>query len=1234
MTKKILSIVIVLCMMLTFVPFIGSAATLLDGGYLMLDNNKAASGDGWNWENGVLTLSQGSEISAIMASVEAEVIVTEDVVLKGALVLSDGGSITTDGYTLTVYGGISGSNADIYNADIVAYAVSVTDVLAVRNSTINVDCTDMSYALGLFANELNVENSVISIAAGIQGDLSSYAMYVGQAKIENSVVVANASGMGIVTSESDGDSTGVLEITNSTVYAHGIVSAIAASMSYQGNMDINALVYNDVTVTTPENGVVSFGAYSDGYNEATYTGVADELGNIAKTVVFEAVNAEALPNGGELPEIPELPENSGDIIDPDEPEEPLYQIGVYGNTIGNEIYITVFAENTHDRVALFTADDTANSSAILVSDDYTELEEYGLREWNFVIDVPAQETEFVIKCRDEATKSYKNGRIFESIKIAPSTTAPAIKELYVGGVNALETSEGDGWYFDAETLTLTLENCTLTQSDTYVNAYGEVINAVIYACGDLNIEFVGENFIENRVEEIPEELTSYGAIWIDATYNDYAGDDLCIAGQGKLTVGLAVSQDVYKTGLVDFSFAIYHYNGVGVDLTGLEVETVVDVYGGVIGVPAIYNVRPFPYAPSYASGNNVTAYKNIEGTMLDENGYDTNDNEAWRVVIETTSAGVDKDGVLNIIDTSAASGKGWSWENGVLTLGGELEFKAISFLLEYEDAKIVLTEDTVLNTKAVTEEDMYYVINSITFMTYTGTLEIETGDYTLTVLNDRGLGIDSYGTLVIDGNVVVDTCNGGYSAINAMGELIVNDSVLTVENGGVDVYSLYDYEAEVDLYGNIVITNSKVYVSTGNEDVFGYPVYADGMYAFNDIIIENSDVTVMGTISALSATNISIKDSTASLYGESVGVEAQLSLNIDSSTVELDSNYAAISVCPSWYGEDGYTGEITLNGVKILVPEGGVIGNGNAVDEYGDEYQTTTIIDSEGNALSSVYIRVANYAEYEIINGKLIITVVTESRINRVALYDADGKCIKTFNTYEIDENGDYVWTIKMDAPAEKTQYIIKGRDAQANSYKKGFTLPTLTVEPEVVFESVEVETRGDKVYVTATTVSDNYDRVAIVNPVDNSYVKYTRNYKIVDGKYEWTIFFDYVEGMDNLIVKARDVRNNRYNNAQAVDITVDAPVEPVVDVAITDYDDEHILVTVTTIPDLYRVKIAYADEPTSYIAYARNPVTKSDDAWTWQMVITKPAETTEYAVDVAYVKAYARYFTYVTYEA
>ncbi len=288
------------------------------------------------------------------------------------------------------------------------------------------------------------------------------------------------------------------------------------------------------------------------------------------------------------------------------------------------------------------------------------------------------------------------------------------------------------------------------------------------------------------------------------------------------------------------------------------------------------------------------------------------------------------------------------------------------------------------------------------------------------------------------------------------------------------------------------------------------------------------------------------------------------------------------------------------------------------------DYETRTI---------PVISAVENTVSHEIINGKLIITVVTESRINRVALYDADGNCIKTYNDYVVSDNGAYVWTIKMTAPTEETTYTVKCRDAETNSYKNGVIFPAFTVVPEVVFESVTVDVRGDKVYVIATTVSDNYDRVAVVNPVDNSYVKYTRNYKIVDGKYEWTIFFDYVEGMEDLVVKARDIRTNHYNNAQAVNIKVEEKVEPVLDVTITPYGETQLLVTVTTIPDLYRVKIAYADDPTSYIAYARNPATKTDDAWTWQIVIAKPAETTEYAVDIAYVKAYARYFTYVTYE-
>lgn len=1232
MTKKILSVVMVLCMMLTFVPFIGSAAQVIDGGYLMLDNNKAASGDGWSWENGVLTLSQSEEVFAIMSSVEADVVVTEDVVLRGALVLSDGGTITTGENTLCVYGGISGMNVDICDSNITSYSIMVTEKLSIKNSTVNAECTDMAYAMGIYSKIFEIENSVVVASAGMQGDALSNAVYVGQASIVNSVVVAKGSGIGFVTTESDNDCTGVLEITNSTVYAEGMLSGVATSYSYQGNMDIDSLVYSDVALTTPVGGVAAFGTYTDGYIDATYTGIADELGSIAKTVVFEANNSEVLPNGGDLPEIPELPEGADTPVEPD---EPLYQIGVWGDVIGNEIFITVIAENTHDRVALFAADDTAISSAIVVSTEYTELEGYDLRQWDMIIDVPAQETEFVIKCRDEATQSYKNGRVFESIKIAPPSTAPYLEELYVGGVNALETPEGDGWYFDADTLTLTLDNCTLTQSDTYVDSYGDAVNAVIYACGDLNIEFVGENFIENRVEEIPEEVTSYGAIWIDGTYNDYAGDELYIGGQGKLTVGLAISQDVYKTGLVEFSFAMFLYNEYsGIDLTGLEPETVVDIYGGVIGVPAIYNVRPFAYAPVYANGNNVTAYKNIEGTMLDENGYDPNNNEAWRVIIETTSAGVDNDGILNIVDTGAAYGDGWSWENGVLTLGGELDFSAIYFLLEYSDAKIVLTDDTVLDTRAKTEEDMYYSIAAISYLTYTGTLEIETGDYTLTILNDRGIGIDSYGTLVINGNVVVDTCSNGSSALSVTGDLVIEESVFTSETGSIDVYSVYDYEADKELFGSITITNSEVYVSSGYEDKFGYPTYDDAMYAYNDITIENSDVTAIGTCVALNANNISIKGSNVSAYGTVVGVQAGVSLNINCSTVDVESDYTAISAGDSFMEQ---TGEIILNGVNVAYPENVTVGLGTAVDDFGYEYQTTTVVDAEGNAVTSVLIEPSNYAEYEIINGKLIITVVTEGRMNRVALYDANGKCIKTFNSYDIDENGNYVWTIKMDAPTVETDYIIKARDAATNSYKNGVTLPTITVEPEVVIESVEVETRGDKVYVIATTVSDNYDRIAIVNPVDSSYIKYTRNYvyDAENDRYVWTIFFDYaeVEGLDNLLVKARDIRNNRYNNAQAVEITVDAPVEPVIDVTITDYDENNLLVTVTTVPDLYRVKIAYADDATSSIKYAKTPTTKADDAWTWEMVIARPDETTEYAIDIAYAKAYARYFTYVTYE-
>ncbi len=1243
MTKRILSVLIVLCMALTFVPFVGSAATI-EYGYLMIDSKTAASGEGWSWENGVLSLGQSDEFTAVMLSVDAKVVLTEDVTLRGGLVFSGEATVETGEYTLTVLGGINGSDITFKNSNVTTNSIN-SEYLNILDSTFTSDCSAIEYSFGISANEIVIERSVVFAASSMDEYMDYMAILTDSMTVTDSIVKAYGKAYGIVVNEPSTDFSGVLEINNSTIYADGGLTGIATSHTYSSEISsYDTLIINDCEVATPEYASLTVGSLANQYGgSSNFLAIADLNGNLARSVVIEAVYADELPAEPEFPEMPELPEISGgtqdpeDPEDPEEPEMPEVEANLYVaiDELG-QVIIVVTAEDIYDRIALFYADDTSTSACLAVSDDYAEYAD-GFRQWLLVVDSPAKATEFVVKCRNAETKSYKDGREFGPFTIEAVQTAPELNELYVGGVNAFETPEGDGWYFDEETRTLVLDNCTLTQADTYYNADGEVINAVIYACGDLNIEFIGDNFIENHVEEIPEVATAYGAIWLDPAHNGYAGDFLAIYGEGNLTVGLAIEQEVYKSGLVEFSFAVYNYSEYSFDLTDLGIETTFDVYGGVVGVPAIYNVRPCPYAPAFTSGNKVTAYKNIEGTMLDENGYDTNDNEAWRIVIETTSAGIDSDGVLNIMDDGEAYGNGWSWENNVLTLSSDIDFRFVYFDEKVSGAKITLAEDVTLDATAKDEADASMIIGGIMFYNLS-TLEIDTGDYTLTILNDRGAAIEAYGTLIIKGCLVADTQDSGWEGISVNGDLYITDAEVYSEYYGISVWDMYDYESDAFIGGNIVITNSYVSASvTYEEDDYGNVRYADAIFAYNNIAIDNSIVNAFGTYNAISANDLVIKNSEVYASGMFAGITAYYSMKVDNSTVWANGDCLAINVAPDSYHGEVIENAITLNGVTVFEPEMGETGIANVADLDGYEFQTNTIVDADGYACTVVGIMACNTVEYSIINGKLIITVVTEDRINRVALYDADGKCIKTYNSFEVDENGSRVWTIKMDAPTEEVTYTIKGRDAVANSYKKGVTLPTLNITPEVVIDDVETEVRGDKVYVTVTTVSDFYDRVAVATP-DGTYIKCasTFEYDWETDMYVWKMVFNYTEDMSNLIVRARDIRTNRYNTAQQVEITLGERIEPVKDITITDYDEENILVTITTIPDLYKVKVAFADDATGYIAYSKKVVRIDDNGnAVWELIIARPEATTEYAVDIAYEKgaAYSRYFNYATYE-
>ncbi|MBR5273534.1 MAG: hypothetical protein IKU25_09140 [Clostridia bacterium] len=279
-----------------------------------------------------------------------------------------------------------------------------------------------------------------------------------------------------------------------------------------------------------------------------------------------------------------------------------------------------------------------------------------------------------------------------------------------------------------------------------------------------------------------------------------------------------------------------------------------------------------------------------------------------------------------------------------------------------------------------------------------------------------------------------------------------------------------------------------------------------------------------------------------------------------------------------------------------------------------------------------------NEVSYQIIDGKLYVKVITDDSYNRVALFYADNTalaaCIETTSSYVVDGDS-RVWTLKIDAPVEPTTYVVRGRDAETNSYKNGGTSDAFSVAPEYPFYYVAPQAIAGKVTITVKSNSPYINKVAVVNPATGEYVGYDSTPELgtdYENETIWTITFPYVEGNDTYLVKARDSRTGKYGVNMAVETEINFHEEPILDVEVTDYDADNVLVKVTTIPDIYRVKIAYANDAKGCIVYAKDYVENENYEWEWEMIIPRPAIPTEFAIDTAITsKAYARYFTYVT---
>ena len=519
-----------------------------------------------------------------------------------------------------------------------------------------------------------------------------------------------------------------------------------------------------------------------------------------------------------------------------------------------------------------------------------------------------------------------------------------VVELYVGTVNALETPQGDGWSFDAESGVLTLNNCTLTESMLHVETdeYGSYrYDAMIYVKGDLTIELIGNNSVERVIEEAPTDYTNYYAI-CNSIYcpSDWEmPGSLTFVGDGNLTVGVAVSRDyLSEDGLstneaweyLEFSSGIASWNYT--DLSGLYGGGWMDIYGGVYGIEAPYIACAFANYPTFGDNCIVTAYRDVDGTIENENGYNWNNNDAWRMYVTTAGAHLSNAGKLTINGDTNASGDGWSWSENVLSLAAGTAVQTVTINKNTSSATLVLSSNLTLDATL----GMY----GAPAITAACDLTIDLNGHTLTIpATDASDAIKTEpGSLtILNGQLDIPVQPYDPEYAEEMGEdYVLGSSTVNVSGGGLTLRDVTLNTSHVVLRSSAVElwpdgASESIYYDCDPLTVEDSTVTCCELYSESDVSILRSDVTVNGEYSAICGNTVNMQDSTvsAAVSDPDWGVVLSGTIVMDNCNVTLSGAYIT-------YADSADA--VVISNMEITAPAGCRFGEGE--DTRGSSFYT------------------------------------------------------------------------------------------------------------------------------------------------------------------------------------------------------------------------------------------------------------------------------------------------------
>jgi len=268
------------------------------------------------------------------------------------------------------------------------------------------------------------------------------------------------------------------------------------------------------------------------------------------------------------------------------------------------------------------------------------------------------------------------------------------------------------------------------------------------------------------------------------------------------------------------------------------------------------------------------------------------------------------------------------------------------------------------------------------------------------------------------------------------------------------------------------------------------------------------------------------------------------------------------------------------------------------------------------NGINAVFTDIIKDISHRVENGKIIFTLVTYAGdYNRVKLTTPDNLSgsLAIASTYTVNEDGDYVWTVKTTKPITTTEYTFDFRSAETGRYLKDYT--DYTAEIVTNIKSVSYERTNGKVIFTVVTSAGEFNRLKVTQADDlKGYIAYTNTYVVNgDGDYVWTITANAPEGEQEYAFDLRSTETGKYIREYSF-----STVYPTIkSVSYRAYGNTLTFTVTTTAGNFDRLRCGINASTIGNLANANSYYENYYGEYVWTFDIEKPSETTTLYLDV-----------------